>query len=614
VGLVTVDDPSAAGFTVTGLAGTGWTCAGTQCTRSDALAAGAAFPDIIVTVSVANNASSPLVNTGTVSGGVDVNPTNNSATDSVALAGFPDLAINKSHSGNFVRGQIGATFSLTVSNVGNAPTPGTVTVTDTLPAGLTATAMGGTGWTCTVSPLSCTRSDALSVGASYPVITLTVDVAANAGSPLTNSAHVSVPGDSNPANDTATDTVTVNTGPDLALVKTHTGSFLRGQSGNFTLTVTNLGDVATTGTVNVTDTLPAGLSASTISGTGWTCTVTPLACSRTDALAPAASYPVITLTVLVASNASSPLVNSATVSTSGDSNPANDTGTDSVSTLSGPDLTIAKTHTGSFIRGQVGATFTLAVSNVGDLPSSGGVTVVDTLPTGLTATGFSGTGWTCTLTPLSCTRSDSLVTGASYPVITLTVNVANDAAGILTNTATVAGGGDTYPGNNTATDPTTVATGPDLKITKTHTGSFTRGQVGALFTVVVANQGGSPTAGQVSVVDILPSGLTAAAIAGTGWTCTVATLTCARLDVLAPATSYPAITVTVNVASDAPLSLTNVVNVTGGGAPPTSANTGSDVVTVGGGVIQVPALSQWALILLVLLMMGAAGLSVRRRC
>ena len=44
--------------------------------------------------------------------------------------------------------------------------------------------MAGTGWTCTDN--SCTRGDALAGGASYPPITVTVEVAANATSPQLN--------------------------------------------------------------------------------------------------------------------------------------------------------------------------------------------------------------------------------------------------------------------------------------------------------------------------------------------------------------------------------------------------------------------------------------------
>src|SRR5579883_2069856 len=101
----------------------------------------------------------------------------------------PDLTITKSHAGHFVQGQAG-TYTITAANGGGTPTSGTVTVVDTLPAGLTATTMSGAGWSCTLSTLTCTRSDALAAGAAYPAITLTVNVASNAASPVTNVATI----------------------------------------------------------------------------------------------------------------------------------------------------------------------------------------------------------------------------------------------------------------------------------------------------------------------------------------------------------------------------------------------------------------------------------------
>ena len=73
----------------------------------------------------------------------------------------PVLTITKSHFGNFPPGGTGS-YTIVVTNTGSAATSGNVTVTDTLPNGLTPTnAPSGTGWTCTLSPLSCNRSDAL---------------------------------------------------------------------------------------------------------------------------------------------------------------------------------------------------------------------------------------------------------------------------------------------------------------------------------------------------------------------------------------------------------------------------------------------------------------------
>ena len=98
-----------------------------------------------------------------------------------------------------------------------------------------------------------------------------------------------------------------------------------------------------------------------------------------------------------------------------------------------PDLTITKTHTGNFNRGQTGATYTIIVSNGGFWSQpQGTVTVTDTLPNvqnTLVATAISGTGWSCTLATLTCTRSDALASGSSYPAITLTVNVPQKHSG-----------------------------------------------------------------------------------------------------------------------------------------------------------------------------------------
>jgi uncharacterized repeat protein (TIGR01451 family) len=121
-----------------------------------------------------------------------------------------------------------------------------------------------------------------------------------------------------------------------------------------------------------------------------------------------------------------------------------------------PDLTLTKTHAGSFAQGQTGATYTLTVSNAGTGSTAGTVTVGDALPAGLTATAFSGTGWSCTLSPLSCTRSTALAAGASYPALTLTVNVSASAPASVTNTATVGGGGETNTANDGASDVTTI--------------------------------------------------------------------------------------------------------------------------------------------------------------
>ena len=428
-GTITVIDNLPTGLTVAAIpTGTGWNCATTvvgsstaTCTSATVIAAGATSPNPItltVVVSAAAFAASPVTNVANISGGGEpaYNNGNNSASDPTTINGVPDLTIAKTHAGNFTQGQTGATYSITATNSGTATTSGTVTVTDTIPAGLTATAISGTGWTCVLGTLTCTRSDALAAGSSYPVITLTVTVANNAASSVTNSVSVSGGGQTNTANDTATDPTTINQLADLTITKSHVGNFTQGQVGaTYSITATNSGFAATSGTVTVTDTLPAGLTATAISGTGWTCVLGTLTCTRSDALAAGSSYPVITLTVTVANNAASSVTNSVSVSGGGQTNTSNDTATDPTTINQLADLTITKSHVGNFTQGQVGATYSITATNSGFAATSGTVTVTDTLPAGLTATAISGTGWSCVLGTLTCTRSDALAAGSSYP-------------------------------------------------------------------------------------------------------------------------------------------------------------------------------------------------------
>jgi uncharacterized repeat protein (TIGR01451 family) len=486
----------------------------------------------------------------------------------------PDLIVASSHSGSFTQSQIGATYTLTVSNVGDLPTNGTlVTVTDNLPFGLTTQAIGGTGWTCTPATLTCTRSDALGKGLSYPPITLSVNVQSFAQPTLINSVTVSGGGELNTSNDTGTDPTTVIQLPDLTISKNHTGVFTEGEIGEtYLLTVFNTGFAPTSGTVTVVDTLPSGLTATAINGTGWSCALGSLTCTRSDVLANGSNYPPITVTVNVAaSGLPSSITNSATVSGGGEANTSNDRADDVTFTAPpASDLVITSAHTGDFTQGQTGATYTLTVSNIGPQPTTGTVTVNDNLPFVFTPRSMSGNGWTCNLsTPPSCTRSDVLAGNSGsgpgiYPPITLTVDVSPTAFTPQTNSAFVSGGGEANTANDGASDPTNVIQLADLTIGQSTT-VLAQGLTGANYILNVTNVGQGATSGTVTVTDTLPASLTATAMSGSGWNCTLSTLTCTRSDVLGAFASYPSITLTVNVAANAPSSVVNTATVGGGG-------------------------------------------------
>src|SRR5581483_3712028 len=197
-----------------------------------------------------------------------------------------------------------------------------------------------------------------------------------------------------------------------------------------------------------------------------------VSCTRSDALAASSSYPAITLTVNVGGGGPS-VINSATLTGGGDFPRS----TTDVTRINASTLAITKTHTGDFTVGQNG-TYTIGVSNVGTTATAGTVTMTDVLPSSMSAASVGGTGWNCSgVSTITCTRSDALAAGSSYPPITLAVSVGgNVGASLVTNTATVTGGGDGVI--LSASDPTNV-NAATLEITKSHNGTFTAGQSGS---------------------------------------------------------------------------------------------------------------------------------------
>jgi hypothetical protein len=249
---------------------------------------------------------------------------------------------------------------------------------------------------------------------------------------------------------TGTTTVNVNTTPDLGIDMHHSGNFGRTETGVYTITASNGGGGPTSGTVTVVDTLPIGMTASAMSGSGWTCTLNTLTCTRSDALAPENSYPPITVTVNVSTNTSSQETNIATISGGGETDTANDVVGD-VTNIVNPGVALGAAITPFQLftsQGDTGDTYAISVGNGGSDASSGTVSVTTTLPPSLTATAISGTGWSCTLANLTCTRSDALGSALNYPAITVTFSVAlNAPLGFFSISTTVSGGG--APASNT---------------------------------------------------------------------------------------------------------------------------------------------------------------------
>jgi uncharacterized repeat protein (TIGR01451 family) len=588
-GLVTVTDTLPAGLTPTAASGSGWTTSisgsTVTATRSDPVSGGGSYPALTLTASVGSSAPTSVTNSVSVSGGGETNTANDTATDPTTIVQLADLAIAMSHTGDFHQGDSADNYTINVSNIGGGVSSGQVTVTDTLPTGLTPTAASGSGWTTGIvgSKVTATRNDSLVGGGSFPALTITVSVANNAPTSLTSSATVAGGGELNTANDTANDPTTISQIPDLAIALSHAGNFKQGDNADgYTIIVTNAGPGPTNGQVTITDTLPAGLTPTAASGNGWTANIagSTVTATRSDTFASGGNYPALAITVKVAGNAPASVTNSARVAGGGETNTANDTATDPTTISSAPDLTISATHSGSFRQLDTADSYTLTVSNIGSIATSGQVTVIDTLPAGLTPTTASGTGWSTSVTgsTVTASRSDSLTNGGSYPPLTLSLSVTGSAPPSVTNTASVAGGGETNATNDTASDPTTIGQLSDLAIGLRHVGNFHQGDSADNYTITVSNTGAGSTSGLVTVTDTLPAGLTPTAASGTGWATSIvgSMVTATRSDNISGGGSYPALIVTVSVAGSASGSVTNSATVTGGGEINTTNDTAND--------------------------------------
>jgi len=244
------------------------------------------------------------------------------------------------------------------------------------------------------------------------------------------------------------------------------------------------------------------------------------------------------------------------------------------------DVSITKTGPATIVNGGA-ISYTIVVSNSGPQAANGAL-FSDNVPAAVTGVTGSCGGATGGAVCGSVTVAGNLVTstittlpaGAS---VTFTVGGTAPQGGTFTNTAqalTPAGVTDptdpnrTGAGNNTASVNTTVIA-PDLRLTKSHAGSFVVGTNGAYTLTVDNTLGGAATSGTITVVDTLPTGLSYVSATGTGWSCAAVgqVVTCTSSTAIAAGATGNAITLTVAVAPTAVPSVTNSASVSGGGEP-----------------------------------------------
>ncbi|MGB9120429.1 MAG: CSLREA domain-containing protein [Candidatus Angelobacter sp.] len=522
--------------------------------------------------------------------------TGGTASASINVVAPPSIAKVFNPSNIALNATTSLTFTIT-NPAANAVALTGVAFTDTLPTGLTvanasATVCGGT--LTTTAPTGIALTGATIAANSQCQFSVTVTGAA-AGSYTNTTGNVT--STNGGTGNTATANLTVATPPTITKAF-GAASILVGTNTSLTFTLNNPNtSLALTG-VAFSDTLPAGLQVATPNGLTTTCsgTVTAAAGSGSISLTGGslAANASCTISLNVTGIAAGVQNNTTGPISSTESGPGATSNTASIIVIGPP--SIAKAFGAASIQLNGTTTLSFTITNPNATVALTGVGFGDTLPAGLaianpnglTGSCGSGTITTGTVSGFSVVNlsGGTIAAGGSC---TFSVNVVGTSGGHKVNTTGTVTSSNAGSGN-TATASIDVFA-PDLAITKTHSGTFTRGQTGAVWTITVSNVGFGPTVGTVTVVDTLPAVTNPpvpTALSGTGWTCTLATLTCTRADALASGSSYPAITLTVNIPKNIQNTFTNKAVVSGGGDVNPTNNTATDTVTLGPPIVMTP--------------------------
>lgn len=562
-------------------------------------------------------------------------------------------------------------FTLTVTNTGSIGATDVV-VTDNVPDGYhiknsQSAAPAGTTlvWDKTDPDESLVWTIASLPAGSSISYTFSVQTVNNQTNYVNQACVAATQTDPNATNNCATAAVPVAQS-DLALVKTasFTSPLKIGDSITFNVGVLNLGPNVGTGVV-VSDTLPAGYSFTGAScASGWTLSNVgaTYSCTATSDVAVSA-VPVTILSIVTQVLApADPTVTTGYQNTASVTSASNDpvASNNQASVVAPPTfLTIAKVaDAASYTSASPNGTYTLTVTksessaSLGVISfqdvSLGVISVRDVLPLGVSATSITGTGWTCSLATLICTRADDLTSGvifsAVYPDIVIGVafsgpsnpdvmnhaNVISELGGIVTSydettrsvswtnsavyytaDATASPGGV----GSAACSPSSVLSGSSSVCTATpSTGYYFTGWTGACAaasTNLTCNLN-NVTANQSSVATFALLSYTVVATAGTG-----GSVSCAPSPVSAGGSA------TCTAMPDAGSTFTGwtgactgqsglVCNLTGIAA--NMASTASFTATVIPGSLQaIPTLSGRLMIVMVFLMVLAACLAIRRK-
>jgi uncharacterized repeat protein (TIGR01451 family) len=461
-----------------------------------------------------------------------------------------DLSISKDDGGD-TEGEIPGTpitYTIVATNNSTLGVSG-VTISDMFPAAefssdsWTASETGGASGFSATGSGNINDTAVTMPGGSTITYTVTALINPSALGTLSNTAIITPPSgvtDSNPANNSSTDSDTLTAQADLAVTKSATSSTVTaGTNLTYTLTVANNGPSTAQG-VQLTDATPADTTfVSFVQDSGPTFTITqePSAggtgfVTATDAsLLPTgfnSTTPAV-FTFVVHVNSSTPstatIDNTAIVqsNTTIDPVPGNNQSSTSTSVATSADLSVTKTGPASPVTAGNNLTYTITVTNSGPSDAQS-VSLTDAVPTGTTFVSESqtgGPGFTFTNPSPGGTGTvsgsiASFASGASASFTLVVHALSSDTDGsTIDNTAQVSSlTPDPTSTDNTSTASDTVVTSADLVVSKTGPTTITAG-TDATYTITLTNAGPSD-AQNVSLTDAVPSGTTFVSESQTG--------------------------------------------------------------------------------------------------
>ena len=538
------NDPGTTGGTGTCIVGTGNTisCAVGTLAASDGDTTGAepdtATATITVDVPVAacpsvqNQASVSATNEG------DAEDDNNGSDIVTVTVNCPDASVSKTATDPTIIGGDTAAFSITV-NGGTLGTASAVTLSDTLPSGFTWTVGGADIGDCSVGATALSAGDTVAGGSllscdfgalaanATRTITLSATTTLEAcEATISNTATISVAGDTSAPNNTSTATITVEC-PDASVVKDAVDATIdaggdasfdievtaggSGDSTNVVLTDVNPADSGRTWTVSGTDAAACGTGDELVVEPGET-----LSCDFGDI--PNGESRTITIsTVSSAADCADGIANTASITADDDVDESNNQDSASI-TVACPDLSLDKSASSLTVLAPNTLEYRIFVSNDVGGATATSVVISDDLDDDLAIVGTveydldddGTTDGTCDVSAgnvIECQIGD-LAPGATASV-TITVTVPTEAcAGDLTNTASVAAGNESAGDLDNNSDTVNVEVDcPDVSVQKTATDPVISSTESASFSITV-DAGTLGTASDVVLNDSLPAGFT----------------------------------------------------------------------------------------------------------